>query len=488
MTEALSILLTKCENDTPPFENVITTALSSLHHQSRFQFALELQQTFESKKDVLSPKQQLCILCAIYDIGNGFGTFRSEWDVSHHAFGEFLLKYQHDVVNILTRISYTGQFPLLQVLNNDANKERDHLSSSSSSSPPPPTLLFDPCIVTTDTLEQQQPSLDIQFHRPLPPFICNEMLQQRQIHDPELNLQFFHTTYPSLRFQWMPSMMSSQIVDDSNNDDDAFQSSSSSAIMEGLMQKVFQEPLELEEEAAVLKYCQVRGMGISSNCSSKSPQFVTLDNLSLLVEHNPNIAFEILLTIQDEEEAAKFHSKLVNMEVTLNTMEVVYKLATATSSVDDGGIRSDGSRSDAKPKATRDDSVMDTSPSRVPCKLHAEYLHVFILGLFERCALSQDRKMVRLVSVFLQNLIQNGIVQVDDLVSAQVQAFCIENSRVREAQVLFKLLKDKSDAGKKGIIFDGRMMAGEMGRKELMVAATSSSKGKNGNKEKARKK
>jgi hypothetical protein len=255
--------------------------------------------------------------------------------------------------------------------------------------------------------------------------------------------------------------------------------------MEGLLQKVFQEPLELEEEATVLKYCQLKGIGISSN--QNQTQFdVTLDNLSMIVEHNPNIAFELLLTIQDEQVAAKFHSKLVNMEVTLNTMEVVYKLATMTAVED--GILTEGSRPDAKPKAaTRDVSVA----RKVPCKLHAEYLHVFILGLFERCALSQDRKMVRLVSVFLQNLIQNDIVQVDDLVSAQVQAFCIENSRVREAQVLFKLLKDKSVTGtsNRGMLLDGRMMGGAIGGggRDSMTAASSSSKVKNGN-DKARKK
>jgi hypothetical protein len=72
------------------------------------------------------------------------------------------------------------------------------------------------------------------------------------------------------------------------------------------------------------------------------------------------------------------------------------------------------------------------------------------LGLFERCDTSKDRKLVRLVSVFLQNLIQNEIVHVDDYVSAEVQAFCIENSRVREAQALFKLLKEKSGIVKSG--------------------------------------
>lgn len=263
------------------------------------------------------------------------------------------------------------------------------------------------------------PSVEAPFPRPLPPPLLPSLgYDGEEPLTPEDESELLDYLHSEL--VWLtPTNLRLMLLSD--NEDDNRANEQNSEIVTILSEQAFGRPLTPESQRKVLEFLAKTDDEDEEDLVESGlilENYLSPQTLPRLVEHNPLIAHECLVRVLStcsEPLRNDYLSALVGMDMSLHSMEVVNRLATN----------------------------VPTTKGQDPL-LHPEYIHLYISNCIASCENVQDRnaqnRLVRLVCVFLQSLIRNEIVHVDDLFY-EVQAFCIEFSRIREAGSLFKLLK-----------------------------------------------
>lgn len=128
-----------------------------------------------------------------------------------------------------------------------------------------------------------------------------------------------------------------------------------------------------------------------------------------LVEHSPMLAIEVLRALIRTDRFTEYLTVLVNMEMSVHSMEVV-KLLTAE--VD----------------------------------LPTDLIVLYLCNCMSTCEQNKDQytqnRLVRLFCVFLQSLVKNNTIHLEDI-SIELQCFCIQFCAFKEVSALYRMLKNK---------------------------------------------
>jgi len=174
-----------------------------------------------------------------------------------------------------------------------------------------------------------------------------------------------------------------------------------------LILKAYKSRLNVEQSNQVLAL--LRGDERLLYRSGLAP---TPERLQPLVDNNPTIAEHCLIALMGTPHAPEFLNALINLQLSLHSMELVNKLTA----------------------------------HNIPPKI----LYQYITNIIHSTRTTADKQLqtrhVRLVCVFLQSLIRNKIVTENDLfqesrIGVETQEFALEFSKIKEAGNLFRLLR-----------------------------------------------
>ncbi|VDM32431.1 unnamed protein product [Hydatigera taeniaeformis] len=139
------------------------------------------------------------------------------------------------------------------------------------------------------------------------------------------------------------------------------------------------------------------------------------ESLPNLVNQNPMAASEILKALSSDPELESFLDVLSEMDVNVHSLEVINQIALNMS-------------------------------------LPKKFILKCVSNFIKRCQSTQDRssqsRLARLVCLVIQTWVRNKVLDITGAnILVEIQSFCLEFNRVREANTLYRLIKSIEAAG-----------------------------------------